>query len=65
MFFTEILETPDRSYYVDRLEQLTGKPRVCWAKLPLLILRQMLKKETDAKRGDSYGHEKEEFYEPV
>jgi len=52
MFLTEILETPDRSYYADRLEQLTGKPRVYWASFPLLVLRQVLRRETEAKRGD-------------
>ena len=58
MFLTEILEVSDKSYYADSLEQLTGKSRVYWARLPLPMLRQILRKETEAKRGDRYGYKR-------
>ncbi len=61
---TEILEVSDKSYYADKLVQLTGKPRRYWASLPLPALRHVLRKESETKRGGGYGH-RSSFAVPV
>ena len=39
------VETADRSYYTDRLTELTGKPRIYWVKIPFQDLKQIYLKE--------------------
>lgn len=43
------IETEDRSYYTDRLTELTGKPRNYWSKIPLIELKQRCFKEIKQK----------------
>jgi hypothetical protein len=38
-------ETPDLSFYTDKLEALTLRPRRFWAQFPIEFLRQALKRE--------------------
>jgi len=39
------VETADRSFYTDRLTELTGKPRIYWVKIPFQELKQIYMKE--------------------
>lgn len=41
MFIEEILETPDVSFYADKLEKLTGIPRGKWGRFSLSVLREL------------------------
>ena len=50
MFFETVLEIEDKSYYVDRLSELTGSSRARWSSLPLEILRKRLEKEIRKQR---------------
>ncbi len=56
MFLTEILETLDRSYYADKLKELTGRPRNYWTGISISqlqnYLRQLLRKEKRKVRGN-------------
>ncbi len=40
MFYETMIETPDRSFYTDKLEALTGKPRIYWSRFPLWLLQR-------------------------
>lgn len=55
MFFESVYETRDRSYYVDRLQKLTGKPRTYWAGIPLEVLKNYFKKEIRKREVFKYG----------
>lgn len=43
------VETADRSYYIDRLTELTGKPRIYWVKVPFQELKQIYMKESKGR----------------
>ncbi len=45
MLFETVVEIPDKSYYADRLEKLTGKSRQYWSFFPSFKLQEFLKKE--------------------
>jgi len=47
--FEIIVETLDRSYYTDRLEELTGKPRRHWSLFPFCVLKRIYIKEIQRK----------------
>ena len=40
MFFDMLIEIEDRSFYTDKLEELTGIPRRDWLRLTLVDLRE-------------------------
>ncbi len=40
MFYETMIEIEDRSFYVDKLEQLTGIPRTDWSRLTLEHLKE-------------------------
>lgn len=52
MFFETVLTTEDRSYFTDRLAELTGKPRDHWSDLSLILLQGLLVEEIKKNRGD-------------
>ena len=41
MFIQEILETQDKSFYADRLQELMGISRSKWGRFPVPVLREM------------------------
>ena len=43
------IETEDRSYYTDRLTELTGKARNYWSKIPFFQLKQRCFEEIKQK----------------
>jgi len=49
MFYQNVLEVSDRSYYTDLLQKLTGKGRSYWARFPLYLLRRFCQKELTLK----------------
>lgn len=53
------LETCDRSYYVDRLQKLTGKPRSIWRGCSADFLRKLLDQEIKKQRIIAYPFLKE------
>ncbi|MBI3317518.1 MAG: hypothetical protein HYZ85_05915 [Candidatus Omnitrophica bacterium] len=48
------VETSDRSYYTDRLTELTGKPRIYWGKIPFQELKQIYRKEIKGNEVNFY-----------
>ncbi len=48
------VETADRSYYIDRLTELTGKPRIYWVKVPFQELKQIYMKEIKGREVGFY-----------
>ena len=48
------LETPDRSYYTDRLSEFTGKSRSYWMKIPFQELKQIFMKELKGREVNFY-----------
>jgi len=50
MFFETLITTDDKSYFVDRLEEITGKPREHWSGLSLTLLRNLLEKAIKENR---------------
>lgn len=53
MFYETILEINDRSYYTDRLEQLTGRRRSMWFGFSLALLRRRLERELKDKEASA------------
>ena len=51
MFYETVLDMEDKSYYTDRLNELTGKPRSYWAGVSLFRLRECLKRAVMKKKG--------------
>ena len=51
MYYESIIDTADKSYYTDRLEEITGKPRNHWTNLSLIRLHDILKRELDRGKG--------------
>ena len=49
-----VVETADRSYYTDRLTELTGKPRIYWVKVPFQELKQIYMKEIKGREVGFY-----------
>ena len=60
-----IISTEDRSYYVDELEKLTGRPRHHWAQFGLTYLAGRLRRELyhsqNGRRELSHGHTQRAF----
>ncbi len=54
MFYETIISTFDRSYYTDRLSELTGKSRIYWAKIPFQELKQIYMKEIKGREVSFY-----------
>ncbi len=50
MSLEPVLDIFDRSYYVDRLQKLTGKPRSIWRGYSAEFLRNLLDKEIKRRR---------------
>lgn len=48
-----LVDCEDRSYFVDQLEEITGKPRSYWARYPLWFLKQIYLKKIRRKERES------------
>ena len=59
MFPVMMIETSDKSYFVDKLEQLTGKSRSYWARASVFQLREYLKKEMRTYQGRMNGKDED------
>lgn len=53
MFYEPMIDTEDKSYYADRLEEITGRPRNHWTNISLLKLHDFLRKELMKEKGAS------------